>query len=81
MNGILGPVGHHVPKLVMKGQSHEQEQSVKLRIQVESVQDQQMIKKAVRSSLVLVFGLFGAVGPVALKHVILVYNPEKDQKV
>ena len=40
-----------------------------------------MIKKAVRSSLVLVFGLFGAVGPVALKRVILVYNQEKDQKV
>ena len=47
---------------------------------MESAQDQQMIKKAVRSSLVLVFGLFGAVGPVALKRVILVYNQEKDQK-
>ena len=48
---------------------------------MESAQDQQMIKKTVRSSLVLVFGLFGAVGPVALKRVILVYNQEKDQKV
>jgi hypothetical protein len=52
-----------------------------LRIQVESAQDQQMNRKAVRSSLVLVFGVFGAVGPVALKPVILVYNQEKDQKV
>ena len=40
-----------------------------------------MTRKAVRSSLVLVFGVFGAVGPVALKPVILVYNQEKDQKV
>jgi hypothetical protein len=32
-------------------------------------------------SLVLVFGVFGAVGPLALKRVILVYNQEKDQKV
>ena len=45
------------------------------------MQDQQMTRKAVRSSLVLVFGVFGAVGPVALKRVILVYNQEKDQKV
>ena len=48
---------------------------------MESAQDQQMTRKAVKSNLVLVFGVFGAVGPVALKRVILVYNQEKDQKV
>ena len=51
---------------------------------MESVQDQQMTRKAVRFSLVLVFGVFGAVGPVALKPVAVwtvVYNQEKDQKV
>ena len=40
-----------------------------------------MTRKAARSSLVLVFGVFGGVGPVALKRVILVYDQEKDQKV
>ena len=40
-----------------------------------------MTRKAVRFSLVLVFGVLGAVGPLAPKRVILVYNQEKDQKV
>ena len=40
-----------------------------------------MTRKAVRCSLVPVFGVFGAVGPLALKRVILVYNQEKDPKV
>ena len=78
--GVIGAVGHHVPQLVMLEQSPEQEQKVELRVQVESAQDQQMTRKAVRYSLVLVFGVFGAVGPLALKRVILVYDQEKDQK-
>ena len=48
---------------------------------MESAQDQQMTRKAVRYSLVLVFGLLGAVGPLAPERVVLVYNQEKDQKV
>ena len=79
--GVIGAVGPHVPQLVMLEQNPEQEQKLELRVQVESAQDQQMTRKAVRFSLVLVFGVFGAVGPVALKPVILVYNQEKDQKV
>ena len=45
--GVIGAVGHHVPQLVMMGKSHEQEQKVELRVQVETVQDQQMTLKAV----------------------------------
>ena len=48
---------------------------------MESAQDQQMTRKAVRCSLVLVFGVIGAVGPLAPEGVILVHNQEKDQKV
>ena len=79
--GVNGANGHHVPQLAMLEQSHEQEPKVELRVQVESAKDQQMTRKAVRYSLVLVFGVFGAVGPLAPKRVILVYNQEKDQKV
>ena len=38
--GVIGAVGHHVPKLVIMGKSHELEEKVELRVQVETVQDQ-----------------------------------------
>ena len=79
--GVIGAIGLHVPQLVMLEQSHEQEQKVELRVQVESAKDQQMTRKSVRCSLVLVFGVVGAVGPLAPKGVILVNKQEKDQKV
>ena len=79
--GVFGAVGPVALKRVILVYNQEKDQKVWWRVQVEFAQDQQMTRKAVRSNLVLVFGVFGAVGPVALKRVILVYNQEKDQKV
>ena len=45
--GMIGANGHHVPQLVIMGKSHEQEQKLELRVQVETVQDQHMTIKPV----------------------------------
>ena len=45
--GVIGAVGRNVPQLVIMGKSLEQEQKVEFRVQVDTVQDQQMTLKAV----------------------------------